>query len=346
MIRRERIRVLLGLTAIFAGLFLLKKNPYLIERFYVEDIYPQLSILNQSLWSWIPFSIGDIGYALSFTYTVKILFRFSFRRDIWKTLCTLGWVVTFFYIFWGLHYFKTPMRLERQLPHSFTLEKLVQTTNYYAEQTKKLHKKLSFSDTLRVETDMQVKEVLDLATLTMENTKLRPEKLHGKAKATLFPTLLSYMGFGGYANPFTHEAQVNTLQPKLRIITTACHEIAHQWGYAAEDEANYVGIKASSCTNNTLVAYAGNLLAFQYLQAALYREDKNRAQEITTTLPQGVLKNIREGIDFWKRYQNPFEVVFEKGYDQYLKANKQQEGIRSYSLVVGLLIDDFTLQEL
>ena len=37
------------------------------------------------------------------------------------------------------------------------------------------------------------------------------------------------MGFGGYANPFTHEAQVNTLQPKLNIITTACHEIAHQW---------------------------------------------------------------------------------------------------------------------
>ena len=37
------------------------------------------------------------------------------------------------------------------------------------------------------------------------------------------------MGFGGYLNPFTHEAQVNTLQPKLRVLTTACHEIAHQW---------------------------------------------------------------------------------------------------------------------
>ncbi|GIR17992.1 MAG: hypothetical protein CM15mP32_1790 [Flavobacteriaceae bacterium] len=30
----------------------------------------------------------------------------------------------------------------------------------------------------------------------------------------------------GYLNPFTLEAQVNTRQPKLRVLTTAAHEIA------------------------------------------------------------------------------------------------------------------------
>jgi hypothetical protein len=43
-------------------------------------------------------------------------------------------------------------------------------------------------------------------------------------------------------------------------------------------------------------------------------------------------------------YQNPFEKVFERSYDQYLKVNQQQAGIQSYSLVVDLLVDDFINQ--
>ena len=61
-------------------------------------------------------------------------------------------------------------------------------------------------------------------------------------------------------------------------------------------------------------------------------------------LPKGILENIREVRAFWEKYQNPFEVVFERSYDQYLKANQQQAGIRSYSLVVELLVDDFINQ--
>jgi hypothetical protein len=81
-------------------------------------------------------------------------------------------------------------------------------------------------------------------------------------------------------------------------------------------------------------------LAFQYLINTLSRNNKDNAKEIVATLPNGVLKNIREVRTFWLNYQNPFEVVFEKSYDQYLKANHQQEGIKSYSLVVSLLVDD------
>ena len=63
-------------------------------------------------------------------------------------------------------------------------------------------------------------------------------------------------------------------------------------------------------------------------------------------LPEGILENIKEIRAFWEKYQNPFEKVFEEGYDQYLKANQQQAGIKSYSLVVDLLVDDFINQYL
>ena len=50
------------------------------------------------------------------------------------------------------------------------------------------------------------------------------------------------MGFSGYLNPFTNEAQVDILIPKYQLPTTASHEVAHQLGYAAENEANFIGI--------------------------------------------------------------------------------------------------------
>lgn len=294
------------------------------------------------MWASIPFSIGDIGYLLAIVLIVKSLIRFSFRRQFWKALSVFSIAILIFYSSWGLLYFKTPIREERKLPNTLPVSALTETTTYYANQLKEQHLALSKSPQEPILIDVGTSDLLALATETMENSSLRPDKIHGKAKATLFPTLLSYMGFGGYANPFTHEAQVNTLQPKLNILTTGCHEIAHQWGYAQEDEANYIGIKASINAANPLVAYAGNLLAFRYLINSLHSADADQSQKIIAMLPGGVIAHIKESQSFWKYYQNPFEIVFEKSYDQYLKINKQKEGIKSYSLVVGLLVDDIS----
>ena len=48
------------------------------------------------------------------------------------------------------------------------------------------------------------------------------------------------MGYAGYLNPFTLEAQINTKIPKLNYIFTAAHEMAHQLGVASESEANFI----------------------------------------------------------------------------------------------------------
>lgn len=333
----------IGIALFFVGLAIVKSHPLWIEIYYTNGLYPYISAMNQWLWSWVPFSVGDMGYGIGIVLLIRNLLRFSFRRHFWKALTAIGLVVVLFYTSWGFLYFKTPLRVKRQLPETLSVVQLTQATVHYAQQTTLLHQNLSTSASQKVALNMDTKKLLDWATVTMEETPLRPKNIHGKAKATLYPTLLSYMGFAGYANPFTHEAQVNTLQPKLQIITTGCHEIAHQWGYAAEEEANYISIKATTTqSSNLVVAYAGNLLAFKYLVNALHRTNANQAKEIIATLPKGVLENINEARTFWQRYQNPFEQVFEKSYDQYLKANHQQAGIQSYSLVVGLLVDDFT----
>ena len=340
MKRRTEYRILIGVAFFIIGLGIIKNQPQWVDQYYAEIFYPIISNLNQWLWSRFPFSVGDLGYCIALIFCLWSLTRFSFNRHVLKAITILGLVVVLFYSSWGVHYFKTPIREQRQLNANLSLEQLQLTATYYAKRLTKLHNELSAEPNKKVVIDASAKELLRLATATMKTAALRPPNINGKAKATLFPSLLSYMGFGGYANPFTHEAQVNTRQPKLKIITTACHEIAHQWGYAAEDEANYISIKACIASENKLIDYAGNMLAFQYLTNALYRYDSKLAQEQYTSVPEGVLVHFKEVQMFWQKYQNPFEAVFEKSYDQYLRANHQQAGIKSYSLVVDLLVDD------
>ena len=56
--------------------------------------------------------------------------------------------------------------------------------------------------------------------------------------------------------------------------------------------------------------------------------------------------NYQEVQNFWKSYENPIEPVFEKTFDNFLKANNQSDGMKSYSYVVALLVNYFENQSL
>ena len=67
--------------------------------------------------------------------------------------------------------------------------------------------------------------------------------------------------------------------------------------------------------------------------------DPEKARNKLKLLNPGVLKNFQQVNDFWKKYENPLEIIFEKTYDSYLKANGQKSGIKSYNEMVGLVIN-------
>ena len=83
------------------------------------------------------------------------------------------------------------------------------------------------------------------------------------------------MGFSGYINPFTIEANINSKIPIISYASTISHEIAHQIGYASENEANYIGILSNQISSNLEINYSGNLIALQYLLSELYYVNKN-----------------------------------------------------------------------
>jgi hypothetical protein len=147
------------------------------------------------------------------------------------------------------------------------------------------------------------------------------------------------LGFSGYLNPFTNEAQVDGLIPTYKYPTTSCHEVAHQLGYAAENEANFIGSLAAIHNEDLYFQYSGYTFALRHSLAELYRRDPKLYETTLTSVNKGIIKNYQEVQQFWMRYKNPIEPFFEKTFDTFLKANNQSAGMKSYSYVVALLVN-------
>lgn len=159
--------------------------------------------------------------------------------------------------------------------------------------------------------------------------------------------MADYAGFLGYYNPFSGEAQLRTDIPNVMIPYIACHEMAHQLGYAGEDQANFVGYLVCRVSNDPFFRYSVYLDLLNYALAEQYRlygthtnfkrfemviqENRQRMD----TLVKLDRKLIRQ---FFDKRRNNVAPIVSTLYDQYLRMNKQFAGIGSYDLVVKWLI--------
>ena len=134
------------------------------------------------------------------------------------------------------------------------------------------------------------------------------------------------------------EAQVDHLIPKITLPFTSSHEVAHQLGIASESEANFIGFLAAAHHEDPYFQYAGYLLVLRYALLDINRYDKELFQTYIDRLPEGIVKNIRESDNFWRKYENPFEPLFKVFYDNYLKYNQHKDGLESYNQIMDLLI--------
>lgn len=242
---------------------------------------------------------------------------------------------TWFQLSWGLNYHKIPLLNQEDKLH-YTANDLAVMTRFFAEESNRLHFLLSDNDSLPVLLKGNKQTILNRVEKSTPN-----HSINGRIKTSLFGLPLSYMGFSGYLNPFTLEAQVNGYIPKINLPVTAAHEMAHQQGYAAEDEANFIGFLRCYNHPDLDIQYAAHLFGLSYTFNELYKVNPDRANEIRCALYPGILENFALASRFWQAYKNPLEPLFKKSYDRYLKANNQPQGIQSYNGVVSLLIAHF-----
>ena len=242
--------------------------PGKVEEYYSTGIYKYIARLLRMIFGWIPFSMGDIFYAAAGIYLIYqfiLFFRKLLRKQVDKSyffssgkkLIFAALVIyVMFNLMWGLNYNRLGIAYQLQL-------------NVQPYSTKELQSVLqiivarlnSLDSVSRVDRDeLKKKSLLFSGSVEAYQNLANSNAVFGYPSPSVKPSIFSYagdyLGFTGYYNPFSGEAQVNTTVPVFIQPFTTCHEIGHQLGYAKENEANFAGYLSAKSSGNKAFQYS------------------------------------------------------------------------------------------
>lgn len=322
--------------------------PDIVENYYSNGIYPIISKTSRFLFGWLPFSVGDVLYAALVIYIIKWFvknlknFYLKPKQTLTSIFAFLSIIYFCFHFLWGINYYRIPLYKTLTLEKNYTTEELLLITEKLIATANNYHQKIAVHDSIKAVIPYSSSQIYKKTKNGYNQLQKKFPSLNYQPKSiknSLWSLPLTYSGYSGYLNPFTNEAQVNYLIPKYHFPLVSCHEEAHQIGYAAENETNFIGYLACMENPDIYFKYSGATFAVRYCLNELYRRDQEQYKHLIKKLNKGILKDFKESQIFWGSYQNPIEVVLKYGYDLFLKSNNQQKGIKSYSYVVALIVN-------
>lgn len=342
------LKYLFSLLFLYSILYVLKSKPTWVDAVYVKFFYNPYNAFLTKLFDWIPFSAGDIIYFLLICYLLYRLIRLIRLKEK-KGLKILQFFTAVICIFlivfnisWAINNYRTPLDkglgIELVYTHDelFTAtEKLIALTNAYQYELTRdslqkvvIEKNLDYFNKISRNGYKKMASEIDLPIQNIVS-----------AKPSLFSLILTKMGFSGYFNPFTHEAQVNDLIPAIGLPVTTAHEIAHQLGIAKESEANMLAYLVMIRQENKTFRYAGYLYALKYCLKEVSIINEEKFLHFHQQLHSGVKENILETELFWEKHKNYSSKFFKVFYGNFLKINNQKDGMYSYNRFVDLIVN-------
>jgi len=350
--------LLISVLLIFIYCFALDSERVL--RSYTKVIYVMIKDMLGKFASRVPFAYGEFVVGLLIILGIIFVIRkilqllkknqFAKKEDVYLIftnvllsllICILA-VLLVFEVIWGLNYHQPSLSSQLDLEYeAVSVQDLRLLLLNLSEELENLRGDLQLTDDNVVTTTLTVDQLFHQAlrdyerasqVYTFVSSPSSPPK--GIASSILF----SYSGISGIYNPFTGEANVNTLNSVYMIPVVALHEMAHQQGIAREDEANFVAFLIAEESEVPLTRYSGKMLVLIHGLNNLAKVDELIYQEVYDYLSIGVKKDLIAHRDLWAKYDGPLEATHEKINDQYLKMNGQESGVTSYGEMINLYI--------
>jgi hypothetical protein len=352
--RYKRIWLLLLAPLGFLLTLMAKVDASWVNGFYARYLYPVFANALGWLFSLAPFSVLEILmvlagagllFYLGWSIFKMVKNRAAWKDRLWRLLLNLmggASVIYFgFVLFMGLNYYRTPIaeQMDLSLRNSskqelYSLcELLVYDCNFYSKQLARDASGVMVSegDFSSAAAEAQrayaalEKEVPSLALADIRNKPLLSSKLFSRVLTT------------GIYLPF--ESGINTDAPQVSLPATMCHELSHYRGVMRENEANFLGYLACRKADSAEFRYSGSLMAFEYAFAALYAEDRELAQDIAALCSKEMLADIAAEDAYWNQFRGTaVGNASQEVYEDYLQANGQQSGLKSYGEMVDLLL--------
>lgn len=335
--------------------------PKTVEIIYSNELNKYIREALSIIFSIFPFSVGEIVIILFIIFilyytanTIVKLLKYHKKKKILtdfiiNCLSTMGIIYFSFMIVWGLNYHRLPF---------YTIAKLNVKPASVSELGGLCESLINKANNLRTKVLENNNGVMYIPNGQngifnraskgyILSSKIYPELggTYGKTKGVIFSKAMSYAGISGVYFPFTAEPNVNIDIPSSMLPSTACHEMAHQRGFAREDEANYISYLVCNKNPDIDFQYSGTLLALINSMNALYSYDINMYKTLQSKYSKGIKRDLVQLDSFWSKYEGPIERISTQINNAYLKSNMQKNGVYSYGRMVDLLIAEYRLKK-
>ncbi|HHW94008.1 MAG TPA: DUF3810 domain-containing protein [Clostridiaceae bacterium] len=339
-------------------LFVLREAAFkyaLIADIYSKKIFQPLAKIWSSLTNLIPFSLTELfvvgGSLALIVLAIRGIVRFI-RHPAWRwqrllktvliVLTIALYALSLFFTFHGIHYARSPLAESLGLVvKERPADELENATIAFARAAGEVREGLPEDKN---------------GVLMIDSTRdLFKDSYRGWEKAgEVFPALKSsvrpipknvilsrywsYTHIVGMYMPLFVEVNVNTDQPDYGIPAMTAHEIAHARGFAREDDANLAAYISCLYHPDPVWRYSGLLSAWKQLSDKLYAEDYERWSNAYAHITPAIARDLESEREYWEAFETPIATFSSAVNDAYLKANKEDAGVKTYGQVVDLLL--------
>jgi hypothetical protein len=329
-------------------------NNAFVETYYSTGVYPVISQAIGFLFGWMPFSAAEmllyIGCIAIVAYVIYQLVNIFLKKDrvvrAFRTLVNLALVgcagYFLFIAVWGLNYYRQPLATMlgyKVAPRSVTdLIALCKSLAGSANELRPgLHENAAGVMTLPSGKLAKMRQTTEAYKALGRDFTLFHAS-YGPPKPVLLSRSLSYTNIEGIYIPLTVESNVNVDMPDSAIASASCHEMAHKYGFAREDEANFIAYLACMASGDQEMMYSGTLLALTTSMNALSSYDGDAYWAIYDTYCDGIKRDLGAEWEYWKQFEGPVAETSGEWNNAYLMSNKQADGVQSYGRMVDLLL--------
>lgn len=342
---RRRTAIELAIVGLALAAAVAPAAPDATERLFSTGLYPRVQQWVTPLSNLVPFALFDILIVAAVASLVVVLVRAvrearRMRRAapllqaLRRLTVSAALLYLAFLLLWGFNYRRVPMT-ERVVfdtggPSS---EEVVALGFEAVERLNTLHatahesgwRDAPWNDVALRQAFVDVQRELSEA----------PAAIPGRLKQSMVGPYLRWASIDGMINPFGLEVLANPDLLPFERPFIAAHEWAHLAGYADEAEASFVGWLA--CVRADAEAqYSGWLALYWQIASEVSESERGRLTEALAVGPRrdldAIVARVRRGEWPW------LQSAGWRMYDRYLKANRVEEGVRSYGAVVTLIL--------